>query len=124
MSLFGEELREVLIHSTGDTSMLTSSQGRQLTTIAFCVLPDLSQTLTDILTQLRQVLLILELLVHPDIAIITRDPTRTMTTIVRDIEWFKALRGILYERSCLARLYRIGIINATPFLILGKGSEE
>ena len=82
MSLSNKELWEVLIHPSGYSTMLTTTKCSELSTIALGVLPDLIQPLANVLTQLRQILLILKLLVHPDIAIVIRQPARPMSSIV------------------------------------------
>ena len=93
MGLSRKELGEVLIHPLGDTTMLATTKLGQLSAIAFGVLPDLVQTLANVQAKLRQVLLILKMLVHPDIAVVIRQPARAMTPVVGDIKGFVALGG-------------------------------
>ena len=117
LSFSSKELGEVLIHPLGDATMLATSQGCQQATISLGILPNLGQALADILAQLGEVLLVLKMLIHPDITIIIREPTRAMTPIVGNVEWLIAFCYLCETGLC----HRIGIINATHLLLcLGK----
>ena len=115
LGLCREQLREILVHPSGDAAMLPSTQWGQLAAIALCILPDLRQALADIPAQLRQAGFILQLLVHPDIPFVIRQPARPVPTIVGDIEWLIACWSLGQLRLC----HRVGIIDATQLLILG-----
>ena len=115
MSLSRKELGEVLIHSFGDTMMLATTKRRQLSAIALGVLPYFLQSLTDILAQRRQILLILKLLVYPDIPVIICQPARTMSPIMRYVKRLIALWSLFQNGLS----YRVGIIHASHFLVLG-----
>ena len=95
--------------------MLTSSQSSEFSAISLCILPNLGQALANALAQFRQVVLILKVLIHPDISFVLWQPTRTMTTVVGDIEWLVALR-------CLCQFglrHRVGIIDSAQLFVLG-----
>ena len=116
MRLCGEKLWEVLVHPLRDGPMLPTSKGRQQAPVPLGILPDLRQSLADILTQLSQLFRILKLLVHPDISPVIGQPARAVSPIVRDIEWLISLGGGSHLCCC----HGIGKIYASQSFILGE----
>ena len=112
-----EELREVLIHPAGNAPMLPGSQAGEQTAIALRVLPDFGQSLTDALSQLRESLSVLKLLVYPYIPPVLRQPAGAVPPIVGNVERLVAGR---WSRECRTR-HGVGIIHASHLLVLGIG---
>ena len=113
MIALGEDLREIVSHTVGNTTMLLFTQLCQLTTIALGILPYLRQPSLHFLAQRSQVGFIIEMLVYPNITTITRQPARSVPTVMTDIK-----RGITFRSLYRNRLLgsRISIIHAPHLL--------
>ena len=68
----GKHLGIVLHHTEGNATMLLGTKRRQLATVALGVLPHLLQAFLDATPQLRQVLVVGKLLVHPLVTAVRR----------------------------------------------------
>ena len=85
------------IHPLCDTPMLLSSQRCQFTPVTTGILPYFLQTFLDTLSQFGKIGVIGELGIYPFITAVGWQPARAMSSVMRDVEWFKT-RGNSGER--------------------------
>ena len=121
-----KDLRITLKHTMSDALMLKSPQLAQFSTVTSGIFPYTLQHSLHLQTKRSEIVFILKMLADPDIPVILRHPTRTMTTVMTDIKRCVSLRntqrirhhiGSRTKSSCLGRrTFRISIIDATHLL--------
>ena len=89
-----ERLRKTIDHPPGDVAMLLSAQQGQLSGVATGITHDEIELFAHFATLFRQVLLVPEVLPHPVVAFLIRQPARTVTTIVRNVKNLESIGNL------------------------------